>query len=346
MALFKILTNTCGIVLSPARVAARTVRRQPGPIEVVTLHASGRRYASSFIRDQKSYRLVIQPKRYLSSQASPPTETAAVSSGGDIAYSIVPAPPGGQGTVANIILSNPKRLNSLSRGAIKKLTSTLRSLAQEPDLACVVIQGGPTSTKSPSFSSGANIFEMAQLSSYDEAKQFISELHDACKAMRDLPVVSIAKIDGLCLGGGLELAASCDFRYATHRSTFSMPETRYGIPSVIEARLLANIIGWQKTKEMCYFARLYSSEEVEKWGLVDRSCDTIEALEAAVTEAVTTISSFGPKTMRKQKRLAKIWEESDLVTGVEAGVDSFARMFSDGGSEPHRYMKAFTDRKK
>lgn len=164
--------------------------------------------------------------------------------------------------------------------------------------------------------------------------------------MRGIPVVTIAQIDGLCLGGGLELAAACDFRYATHRSTFSMPETKYGIPSVIEARLLANIIGWQRTKEMVYFAKFYGTKEVEKWGLVEQSCETPEQLEKIVSEAVSTITSYGAKTMREQKRLVSIWEESDLITGVRAGIDSYARMFNDGGSEPKHYMKVFTDRKK
>lgn len=187
---------------------------------------------------------------------------------------------------------------------------------------------------------------MARLNSYYEAREFISGLHEACRVLRGIPVVTIAQIDGLCLGGGLELAAACDFRYATRRSTFSMPEAKYGIPSVIEARLLANIIGWQKTKEMVYFAKSYNTEEVERLGLVNQSCDTPEQLEAIVAQAVATVVSYGPKTMREQKKLVSIWEESDLITGVRAGIDSFACMFHDGGSEPKHYMRAFIDRKK
>lgn len=282
----------------------------------------------------------------MSSAGKTNTDVAPKTNESDILCSVGPAPAGGQGTVANITLSNPKRLNSLSFDAIKKLASTLRSLASDPDLRCVVIQGAPTATKAPSFTSGANIYQMAKLKTYDEAKAFISQLHDALQAIRDLPVVVIAQIDGLCLGGGLELAAACDFRYATRQSSFSMPETKYGIPSVIEARLLANIIGWQKTKEMVYFAKFYDAEEAERWGLVDRCCETLEALEEVVAESVASITSFGPQTMREQKRLVKIWEEENLVTAVEAGVDSYARMFRDGGSEPGYYMKAFTERKR
>jgi enoyl-CoA hydratase/carnithine racemase len=63
-----------------------------------------------------------------------------------------------------------------------------------------------------------------------------------------------------------------------------MPETKYGIPSVIEARLLANIVGWQKAKEMVYFAKFYDGEQMEKWGLVDESCEDVEELEKKVSE--------------------------------------------------------------
>ena len=285
----------------------------------------------------------IQPKLQATSQSNQqPTNDPQV----DILCSVTPAPGTGNGTVANVTISNPKRLNSMDRDMVEKLGSTLRQLSQQPDLRCLVVQGAPTTTKSPSFTSGANVYQMASIGSYEEARAFISGLHEACQAMRDIPVPTIAKIDGLCLGGGLEFAAACDFRYATRTSTFSMPETKFGIPSVIEARLLANIIGWQKAKEMFYFAKFYSAEEVEPWGLVDKSCQDIQELEEVVHEAVTTISSFGPKTMREQKALCRVWEENDLASGIEAGIHSYASMFQDGGSEPKHYMRAFTERKR
>lgn len=259
---------------------------------------------------------------------------------------VKPAPGGHPGTVATVTLSNPNKLNSLSSDLIMQLTSTLRSLHLNEDIRCVIIQGGKTATRSPSFSSGANIFQMAKLRTYDQAKKFITEVHQACKALRDIQVPTLARIDGLCLGAGLELVSACDFRYATQASTFGMPETKYGIPSVIEARLLANIIGWQKTKEMVYFAKTYKASDMEKWGLVDQSCDVVEELDRVVSEAVETITSHGPLAMREQKRLCRIWEETGLIHGIEAGVDCYARMFSDGGSEPGHYMKAFTERKR
>ncbi|OAP62387.1 enoyl-CoA hydratase [Fonsecaea erecta] len=264
---------------------------------------------------------------------------------GDIICSVTPSPSGDERTVATVTISNADRLNSLNSMLIEKLTSKLRSLASDPKLSCVVIKGAISESKVAAFSSGANIFEMAAINNYHDAKDFISRLHGACQAARDLPVVTIAQIHGLCFGGALELAAACDFRYATHESTFSMPETKFGIPSVIEARLLVNIVGWQRTKELVYLAKVYDAREMEKWGLVDACYSSAQQLQEEVDKVVDLVAANGPGAMRAQKRLVKLWEETNLAFGVKAGVDAFASMFSDGGLEPAKYMREFTERK-
>ncbi|OAL24114.1 hypothetical protein AYO20_10726 [Fonsecaea nubica] len=290
-----------------------------------------------------------QPQRMLHvttiRQQSETVSGSDKNSSGDIICSVTPSPSGDGRTVATVTISNAARLNSLNSTLIGKLTATLRSLAREPNLSCVVLKGAISESKVAAFSSGANIFEMARINNYDDAKDFISRLHGACQAARDLPVVTIAQIHGLCFGGALELAAACDFRYATHESSFSMPETKYGIPSVIEARLLANIVGWQRTKELVYLAKIYNAKEMEKWGLIDASYDNAEMLQREVDKAVELVTSNGPEAMRAQKRLVTLWEETSLSFGVKAGIDSFASMFSDGGSEPAKYMRVFTERK-
>ena len=87
------------------------------------------------------------------------------------------------------------------------------------------------------FIGGADINEMVELDQ-ESARIFITHLHEACTALRNLPVPVIARISGYCLGAGLEVAASCDLRIASEHSSFGMPEVRVGIPSVIEAALL------------------------------------------------------------------------------------------------------------
>jgi len=79
------------------------------------------------------------------------------------------------------------------------------------------------------FIGGADINEMAALDK-SSARDFIARLHNACAELRQLPVPVIARINGYCLGAGLEIAASCDLRVAADHSTFGMPEVRVGIP--------------------------------------------------------------------------------------------------------------------
>lgn len=284
-----------------------------------------------------------------SSQSSPTTSTQ-----GEIECTIKPIPTpassGGQGTFATITICNSARLNSLNSTLIEQLTSTLSSLASSqhhPDLRVTIIRGQhpPESPKTPAFTSGADIYEMAALSDAASAARFISNLSTLCESLRTLPCLTVAQIHGLCLGGGLELAACADFRFATAPSSFSMPETKYGIPSVIHARLLPNLIGWQRAREMVYLARFYGAREMREWGLVDKLCADEAELEREVAKFVSEVARNGVQTMRVQKELLRVWEEKDLKTGIESGVESFARMFENGAPEPRHYMREFTERK-
>ncbi|KAK5051624.1 hypothetical protein LTR84_003276 [Exophiala bonariae] len=275
---------------------------------------------------------------------------------GEIGCEIKPIPstPGSTtttGTVATITINNAARLNSLNSTLISQLTSTLQTLASpkyRPTLRVTIIKGShpPDSPKTPAFTSGADIYEMSALQDASAARTFISNLATLCETFRTLPCLTVAQIHGLCLGGGLELAACADFRYATAASSFSMPETKYGIPSVIHARLLPDLIGWQRAREMVYLARFYGASEMREWGLVDRLCADEEELESQVHGLVREVARHGVRAMRVQKELVRVWGEEDLKTGIERGVESFATMFRDGAQEPRLYMKEFTGRKK
>src|SRR5438046_7155429 len=94
---------------------------------------------------------------------------------------------------------------------------------------------------------GADIKEMAKLDQAS-ADAFITRLRDLCEAVRQFPAPVIARLPGWCLGGGLEVAAACDFRIAAHDAMFGMPEVKVGIPSVIHAALLPRLIGWGRAR--------------------------------------------------------------------------------------------------
>lgn len=125
------------------------------------------------------------------------------------------------GTIAHLTISRPTKLNALNTPLLSQLPTTLQSLtSQTPDLLCVILTGAGNK----SFIGGADIAEMAALDSPASARAFISRVSEACRSLRECPVPVIGRVNGYALGAGLEVAASCDFRVASRRAVFGMPE--------------------------------------------------------------------------------------------------------------------------
>src|SRR5262245_56120282 len=143
------------------------------------------------------------------------------------------------GVVAHVTVDNQRRRNCLSTPLIVALAETFARLGQDGALRAVVLTGAGDRA----FIGGADLNELAALGP-DTARLFITRLHQACQAIRDCPAPVIGHIGGFCLGAGLEIAASCDFRAAAEAAQFGMPEVHMGITSVIEAALLPGLIGW------------------------------------------------------------------------------------------------------
>jgi len=210
-----------------------------------------------------------------------------------------------------------------------------------------VLTGGDTAQgKAPAFIGGADINEMHRISSSDEARQFITRIHLACSAIRELPVPVIARVDGYALGAGLEIMAACDLRIATATSTFGMPEVRVGIPSVVEAALLPGLISMGRTRRLLYLAENIDGRQAEVWGLVDRIVSDTQELDAAVRDWVGKICDAGPRAIEEQKRLMQVWEDCSASEGIAAGIESFVNAYEDGGVEPKEYMGRFLKNKR
>src|SRR6185503_1106464 len=116
------------------------------------------------------------------------------------------------------------------------------------------------------------------------------------------PVPVIGRVNGFCLGAGLEVAASCDFRAAADSAQFGMPEVVMGIPSVIEAALLPGLIGWGKTREMLLTGAMYSAAEALAMGFAQRVTPARE-LQEAVERWLEQICRATPEAVRSQKAL-------------------------------------------
>src|SRR5580693_4104333 len=169
------------------------------------------------------------------------------------------------GFVARVTIDRAAKLNALDRALMAEIIEAMTALAGEPDLRLAVVTGAG----GRAFVGGADIDELAALDA-DSARGFITAVHVCCDAFRHLPVPAVARIDGYALGAGLELAAACDFRVASDRSIFGMPEVRIGLPSVVEAALLPGLIGPARARKLLLTGDNIGAEEALSWGLVER----------------------------------------------------------------------------
>jgi enoyl-CoA hydratase len=241
------------------------------------------------------------------------------------------------GAVAFVTVDNQRKLNIIGRALMRDFIAAIEDLGRRDDLRAVVISGAGERA----WIGGANILEMAELDP-KSSREFITLLHQVCRAVRHCPVPVIAAIRGYALGAGLEVAAACDLRIAASDAVFGMPEVKVGIPSVIEAALLPTLIGWGRTRELLLFGETIDARKAQDWGLVQRVVEP-NALYDVVEENLGALFATGPKAIRIQKELIRKWEDLTVSDAIRAGIDAFASSWES--DEPHRLMQAFRERR-
>ena len=239
----------------------------------------------------------------------------------------------GDALVARITIDNPRKLNVLGRATLAQLVEAVRDAGSDRRARAVVLSGAGER----SFVGGADIDELAALDPAS-AREFISLVHDACAAMRACALPVIARINGHCIGAGLELAAACDLRVASDTASFAMPEVRLGIPSVVEAALLPRLVGAGRARWLVMTGETIGASEALAWGLVERVAP-LSQLDEAVNAVLDSILAGDDAAIRAQKRLCKLWEEAPLEASVRASIDEFARAYES--REPAQRIARF-----
>jgi enoyl-CoA hydratase len=240
--------------------------------------------------------------------------------------------------VVRLTISNAGSLNILSSPVINSVREGLVQLATDRTIRALILAGG----SQRSLIGGADIKEMVKLDQAS-AEAFITRLRDLCEAVRAFPAPVIARMPGWCLGGGLEVAAACDFRVAAQDAKFGMPEVRVGIPSVIHAALLPRLIGWGRARWLVMTGETIDAPTALAWGLVDVIAQP-GGLDAAVEHTVKSLLECGQEALRAQKALLRHWEELPLKESVDLSISVFGKSFLS--DEPKRLMQRFIDRKR
>lgn len=239
--------------------------------------------------------------------------------------------------VATVTVNNPAQRNALGNAGKRELAEAIERVAAIDGLRVVVLTGAGDK----SFIGGANLKEMPSFARHD-ASEGPALTHRVCEAIRRTPVPVLARINGWCLGAGLEIAASCDMRAAADTARFGMPEVLFGLPSGMEACLLPQLIGWGKTRELVFTGRHIDAAEAMACHLIERVAPLAD-LNDAVEDWIVAILNAGPMAIRAQKELVRDWERMSITDAVQQGIRAVAA--AHGSEEAKDLMARFLRRK-
>jgi enoyl-CoA hydratase len=214
------------------------------------------------------------------------------------------------GAIAVVLLNRPEQLNALSDELMDELVMTLTELDRDESVRAIVLGGSERA-----FAAGADIGELAQVSAIELYYQRRIERWDA---IRGLWTPLVAAVSGYCLGGGCELAMSCDLIVASESAQFGQPETGLGIiPGAGGTQRLTRAVGKALAMDVILSGRRLSAREALAAGLVAR----VVAKEAWLEEAkrvARDIADKGPVATRLAKESVDRAYETSLSAGVEA----------------------------
>ena len=218
--------------------------------------------------------------------------------------------PGGH--VAELALDRPEAMNAVSTAMARDLSAACAELSADPDVRVVLV----TSTSSRAFCVGADLKERSSFTDADLVAQR-PVTRAAYGAVLALPMPAIAVLEGYALGGGLEIALSCDLIIAGAAAVVGLPEVSVGvIPGGGGTQLLTRRIGWSRAAGMIFTAGRISAAEAARLGIVDEVLEAGGARERGL-ELAAQIAANSPVGLRQAKRAMRLGSDVDLATGLE-----------------------------
>lgn len=206
------------------------------------------------------------------------------------------------GGVAHIIFNNPAKMNAVSLDMWERMIGLLTDYAKDPDLRVLVVSGAG----GKAFVSGADISKFEQQRSTPEAvAKYGNTSIKAYETLYNFPKPTIAKIQGYCIGGGMNVATCCDVRIATSNSKFGIPAGRLGLGyGYGGVKRLSEIVGLSKAMELFYTARQFTASEAEAMGFLNQVVAE-DGLDVAVATMTGQIAENAPLTIATIKAVAR-----------------------------------------
>ena len=204
--------------------------------------------------------------------------------------------------VARLTISNPEKRNALDHDILGAIAEAMPSLDDGIATRCVIVTG-----EGNVFSAGYDIGDIPDEVFAEEAERLVAHpFHRAIQAVEDFPFPTLAVLNGHALGGGLELAVTCDLRLAATGAKLGMPPAKLGlIYSHTGLQKFIDTVGVARTRELFFVGRNIEAERAEEIGLVNAVVPP-EELEAASIELASEIASNAPISLRGNKQIIRI----------------------------------------
>ncbi|MFN8216963.1 MAG: enoyl-CoA hydratase-related protein [Solirubrobacterales bacterium] len=219
--------------------------------------------------------------------------------------------------VARLRICNPERRNALDLEILDAIAEAMPQLDRGIETRCVLITGAP-----PVFSAGYDIATIPAETFERDAEALVAHpFHAAMEAIASHPWPTLAAINGHCLGGGLELAVTCDLRICAAGAQLGMPPAKLGlIYGHTGLRKFLDVIGLARTKELFLTGRNYGAARAERFGLVNEVVDD-DRLAGEAVKLAASIAANAPLSMRGNKSAINLLNSSPVLSEQqEAGL--------------------------
>ena len=218
------------------------------------------------------------------------------------------------GSIAVVTLDYPDRLNVLDLAGWEALAETVRAAGEDSDVRCIVIRG----TGSQAFSAGSDIsvFPLQRLEP-DDVRTYSAVIEAALTAIADCPVPTVAMIEGVCVGGGVEIAGCCDLRVCGVSSRFGAPINQLGLTmSHAELRPLVRAVGPNAVLEILLEGEIFGADRAQQIGLVSRVVPDAQ-VEAEAMNTARRIAAGAPLVNRWHKKFIRRLADSTPLSAAE-----------------------------
>lgn len=241
-----------------------------------------------------------------------------------------PAEAGAAGVVL-VTLRHTGRLNAMSRAMWRQLRSVFQSIQRNPEARCVLIEGD-----GGAFCAGGDIseypvfrFDAAQLRDFHE-----NDVWGGLSAMLDCDVPIVARIDGACMGAGVEIASCCDIRIAATGARFGAPIARLGFPMAPrEAQLVAGAVGELTARQMLLEAATFSAPDMLARGFLSRVVPD-ELLQAEALATAQRVAALAPQAARLNKQTLRALK---VPPALDDKAQAAIKIIANSGMDPYAY---------